>query len=290
MGVSMLYVSSQGVKIHAAKADDVDYEFAKEALAQGIYSANVTKLKPENGLTNYLTFPVFIYDDAIICQGDSYLCLYGSRHFVLKNDIFNLLFQPEVTTTPTITPNSTLSGLSFYVDAGHGGTDPGAVNSTFGFKESIAALNIALKLGELLNKSGANVFYARATDKFISITARANDANALDVNAFISIHLNSAENKTAEGVETLCYSNSGKSYELATAIQNEIIAATGQKDRGVKIRPDLGVLRLTKMPAVLVETGFISNNEEAKLLFSDSFQNKMAEAIYDGIVKRASIL
>lgn len=179
---------------------------------------------------------------------------------------------------------SSLEGKKFYVDAGHGGTDPGAVNNNLGLQEKIAALDIALFLGEEFESAGAEVYFSRSTDFYPSLSARTSQANNLGVDCFISIHLNSADSKSAEGIETLCYTNKGTSYELAKAVQDYLIMYTGFKDRGVKLRPDLHVLRATKMPAILVETGFISNDEEAKKLFSEKYQKLIANSIYLGVL------
>lgn len=178
-----------------------------------------------------------------------------------------------------------LKGKSFFLDAGHGGKDPGAVNDNLALQEKIAALDICLKLGIQLEKQGADVYYSRTGDSYPSLTNRASQANSYNVDAFISIHLNSAENKTASGIETLCYNNTGKAFELAEAVQAELIAATGFKNRGVKLRPDLTVLAKTKMPAILCEVGFISNDDEAKKLFDATMQEKIAKAICDGVIE-----
>lgn len=190
---------------------------------------------------------------------------------------------------PSITipvQNPRLKGLSFYLDAGHGGKDPGAVNDNLGLQEKIAALDICLKLGLELEAEGADVYYSRTDDTYPSITARANQANSLNVTAFISIHLNSADNTSASGIETLVYATKGVAYELAGKIQKNMVDSTGWKDRGIKARPDLGVLRLTKMPADLIECGFISNDKEAQELFIPAIQNKISKAIANGIIEQ----
>ena len=83
----------------------------------------------------------------------------------------------------------------------------------------------------------------------------------------------------------MIYSHIGQNQKLGDDIQNALIAATNAKNRGVKERPDLAVLNSTKMPAVLVEVGFISNTSEKNLLVTDSYQSKIAGAIEDGILK-----
>lgn len=169
------------------------------------------------------------------------------------------------------------------LDAGHGGKDPGACNGDL--HEADAALDMVLKLGAYLNQHGAQVIYTRDTDIYIPLSTRCKIANEAQVDCFVSVHLNAADAKQAHGVETLKYPSSVKSEALAKSIQDKIIAATGQTDRGLKDRPGLYVLKHTDMPAALVETGFISNDEEAKeFLFSDKRQ-VIVEAIGEGILE-----
>lgn len=178
-----------------------------------------------------------------------------------------------------------LVGKKFYLDAGHGGSDPGAVNNNLAFEEKVAALDICLKLGLLLERMGANVKYSRTIDTYPSLTQRAREANNFKADAFISIHLNSAENKSASGIETLVYANTGITGKLASVVQSNMVKATSFKDRGVKVRPDLTVLKKTSMPAILCEVGFISNDDEARLLFSKKIQDGLAKAIADGVAE-----
>lgn len=169
------------------------------------------------------------------------------------------------------------------IDPGHGGQDPGAVN---GKKyEKVAALAIAKKVGAKLKEAGYGVKYTRTTDKKVTLDRRCDISNLYDADVFVSIHLNAAANKEASGIETLRYPNVGaRTKSLADNVQTELIAALGWKNRGVKTRSDLYVLKHTTASAVLIECGFLSNDAEAKKLFSNSYQNKIANAIYKGIV------
>lgn len=177
-----------------------------------------------------------------------------------------------------------MSKLKICIDPGHGGTDPGAINS--GYEEKAAALAIALKVGKKLSEKGASVIYTRTKDEYPTLAQRCQLANAEKVDAFISIHLNAAYNKTADGIETWRYEKVGNTTKaLAEKVQAELIKATGAKDRGVKATTGLYVLRRTVAPAILIETGFISNDAEAKKLFNAEYQNKLAEAIVTGIYK-----
>lgn len=174
--------------------------------------------------------------------------------------------------------------LKVCIDAGHGGKDPGAVNGSK--HEAVAALAIAKKVGAKLKAKGVTVKYTRTSDKYVTLEKRCDISNAFDADAFVSIHLNAATNTDATGIETWRHRNVGEgTKELADAVQSELISVVGAKDRGVKTTTSLYVLRKTTAHAVLVECGFISNNEEARLLFNDKYQEKIATAIANGVYK-----
>lgn len=169
-----------------------------------------------------------------------------------------------------------------FIDAGHGGSDPGAVNTSLGIHEADINLDVALKLGDVLESIGHTIRYSRSTNVFVSLNNRAKMANDWGANYFISIHCNSSENKSANGTETLYYRDATSSAWLAEDIQIALIKAISLTDRGIKPR-NLAVLRLTRMPAVLVELAFISNNTEAQLLVNPTFQQDCADGIALGI-------
>lgn len=166
------------------------------------------------------------------------------------------------------------------IDAGHGGSDPGAVNGNM--YESEAALMITFKLGKSLAMAGCEVIYTRTNDSAVELKERTAYANQKGADFFISIHLNAATVKSANGIETYAYKTGGTAYSLAQAVQKKMIEATGANDRGAKTA-NYYVLRYTNMPAILVETGFISNDAEADMLFDDSYQTKIANAIADAV-------
>lgn len=166
------------------------------------------------------------------------------------------------------------------IDPGHGGKDPGAVNGEY--QEKRLALEIAYKLTDKITPYDFKVLLTRQGDKYLSLQERCDMANKCKCDLFISIHINSATNPAANGIETLCYEEF-QSKNLAKYIQKALISATGAKDRGVKVTNMLYVLNNTKMPAVLIEAGFISNQEDLYSLVDDDYQDKIAGAIALGI-------
>ena len=170
---------------------------------------------------------------------------------------------------------------SIMLDAGHGGErDPGAVYN--GRQEKDDNLRLTLAVGEILQNNGIDVLYTRTTDVYQTPYEKAMEANNAGVDFFISIHRNSyPTDNEVSGVETLVYDLSGLKYQMAQDI-NDQLEAVGFVNLGVKARPNLVVLRRTKMPALLVEAGFI-NSDIDNQLFDDNFQD-IAQAIASGVL------
>lgn len=167
------------------------------------------------------------------------------------------------------------------LDAGHGGSDPGAVYN--GRQEKDDTLDLTLAVGDILKKNGVDVFYTRTTDKYETPFKKATDANNSGADLFISIHRNSSETPNQySGVESLVFNDTGLKAEVARNINNQL-EDVGFKNLGVDVRKNLVVLKRTKMPAVLVEAGFI-NNDKDNYLFDQEF-DKIANAIADGILE-----
>lgn len=168
-----------------------------------------------------------------------------------------------------------------FLDAGHGGRDSGAVGQ--GLLEKEIVLSVTLKIGKILKSQGVEVIYSRINDKFISLKKRAELANKENVDIFISIHTNSFINKNASGVETYSFSNSKKGKILSKTIYNSIINSRAfTQMRGTKTA-NFSVLRNTKMPATLLELGFITNQKDAYIL--KNRQDELSNAISKGILK-----
>lgn len=168
------------------------------------------------------------------------------------------------------------------IDAGHGGNDPGAIIKSAGVNEKTLNLQVASILKDKLTMAGYEVIMNRDSDYFVPLKDRYVNANEADADLFVSIHHNSTTNTATSGIETL-HNNSNDNKEIAVYIQNQIISSTGAVNRGTKVRTDLAVLNGTKMPAVLIELGFMTNSGELSKLTDSSYQNTMADAILSGI-------
>lgn len=164
-----------------------------------------------------------------------------------------------------------------YLDPGHGGSDPGSSGN--GIVEKDLNLKLALGVRDRLQNLGVKVIMSRDTDKFVALQDISGGANAANPDVFVSIHQNSYTTASPYGIET--YYNKEMDKPIANSLQNNLIKNTNAYNRGVKFG-DLHVVRETYMPASLVECGFLSNPDEANLLKSESYQNKIMYAIANG--------
>lgn len=166
------------------------------------------------------------------------------------------------------------------MDAGHGGSDPGAVSD--GRREKDDNLALALAVGSILAENGVDVVYTRTDDTYETPFQKAQKGNQEGADLFISIHRNSSPEKDQySGVETLLYDESGIKKELAENINREL-AKEGFQNLGIRERPGLVVLRRTRMPAALIEVGFINTQADNELL--DQNFDGVVRAIADGIL------
>lgn len=176
------------------------------------------------------------------------------------------------------------------IDAGHGGRDPGAVAN--GLQEKDVNLKMLLYLKNLLDAdTSVKVYYTRLTDTFPSLQDRCDIANEIGADFFISIH-NNAFNASENGTETLYFPSNVQdkltSPKLAQIFQKNIVAYTGMKDRGLKQRENLYLLKNTIMPAVLVEVGFLTNVNDVAKLKDETFLKTTASALYQSILETFS--
>lgn len=167
------------------------------------------------------------------------------------------------------------------IDAGHGGMDSGAVYE--GRQEKDDVLRLAMAVGDILENNGINVSYVRTDDTYETPFKKAQDANASGADLFVSIHRNSGTMpNTYSGIQSLVFRNNGIRTQLSDNI-NKNLEMLGFKNLGIEERPNLVVLKRTNMPAVLLEIGFINNDEDNRLF--DSKFNEIAQAIADGIME-----
>lgn len=176
-----------------------------------------------------------------------------------------------------------LSGLTVVVDPGHGGSDPGAIGYHGSFEKDIN-LAISLYLGEFLSQAGAKVVYTRDSDAYVSIFERPEIAAQAKADLFISVHTNAhIQRGTARGTETLYRANDPASELLARTVQDEVVQSITLANRRIWGRSDLAVFNNTKMPAIMVEVGFLDHPDEEVLLRAPGFQEAAAQGIFNGI-------
>lgn len=166
------------------------------------------------------------------------------------------------------------------LDAGHGGANPGAVYN--GRQEKDDVLALTLRIGDYLERAGVDVVYTRTTDVFDAPLVKAQKGNAANADYFVSIHRNSSPLPNQySGVESLVYNAYSRAARMAFNI-NSRLESVGFENQGVNERQNLVVLRRTKMPAVLVEVGFINTDVDNTRF--DAYFDATARAIADGIL------
>ena len=169
------------------------------------------------------------------------------------------------------------------VDPGHGGRDSGAVGIG-GLLEKQAVLDISLQLAALLRRQGAEVVMTRDDDTFISLEGRTQMANRLNATVFVSVHANAADISRTDvsGIETYYHQSGGA---LAQSVHRSIMQAFPyMRDRGVRTAR-FYVLRNSRMPSILVETGFVTGRQDAALLSNPTWRSQMAWAIARGTIQ-----
>lgn len=171
--------------------------------------------------------------------------------------------------------------VNITLDFGHGGKDSGATGN--GLREKDRVLAIGLKVGKELERQKLNVTYTRKGDIFIPLKRRSEISNNSKADLFVSIHLNSFSDSTAQGFEIYNSRGSTKGLILAKDIHDEIIKqGLYTKDRGVKQASFSVIGRRTKAKSVLLELGFISNKEDMQLLGNK--EDEFVKAITVGIL------
>lgn len=217
--------------------------------------------------------------------------------FVAPSDSSDLASASDAAHNITSEQNSTStqsSGPIILIDPGHGGFDPGKV-SPEGIKEKDINLAISLKLRDRLNDMGFCAYLTRESDislnsadsgskKTSDLRNRTNMASQLNADLYISIHQNSYSAEYVHGAQVFYYSTSSTGKSLAESIQQHIIdEADPDNTRMAKGNADYMVLKDSPCTSVIVECGFLSNNNECQKLCDDEYQNKIANAIANAI-------
>jgi N-acetylmuramoyl-L-alanine amidase len=239
-----------------------------------------------NGVRNWLSFPAFVHDGKVL---------------VSRIDLAKTL-------EPQLRPNM-IHNLgrvqTIVLDPGHGGFDKGAI-SGYGYEKDYA-LDLARLLRPLLQAKGFRVIMTRESDVFVPLELRARIANATQDSVFVSLHFNATDHDpTATGFEIYSLTPRGApstyedwltqmsiniqngteadsaSVELSSCIYHSLIGHIGEFDRGIK-RARFAVLRLTKIPAVLVEGGFLTERGESRLIAKPEWRKRLADAICTGV-------
>jgi N-acetylmuramoyl-L-alanine amidase len=191
-----------------------------------------------------------------------------------------------------------LSGKVIVVDAGHGGADGGAV-SREGAIEKDLNLAIALYLRDYLQQAGAIVVMTREGDydlaqpqtkgyskrKTEDLLERAERTVRHQADLALSLHMNSIPSPRWSGAQTFYYSGNAEGKRLATAIQEQLRTVLGNTERVAKPNDSVYLLKTLQMPTALVEAGFLSHPQEARLLADEDYQKKLAAAIYRGVLQ-----
>lgn len=185
--------------------------------------------------------------------------------------------------------------IKIYVDQGHNPVNPNAGAEGNGLREQDLVYRIGQDLATLLRRNGNfDVRLSRPTadtqigsSNNTSLRLRVSDANAWGADYFISLHTNASENASASGSEAFAYARGTPAFRLGEDILEGLAETTGLRNRGMKVRPSLYVLKKTTMPAVLVELGFITNARDAFLMRDRP--DLFAEGIYQGILEFTGI-
>lgn len=200
----------------------------------------------------------------------------------------------EIPSGSTSFPNKD-GKLIVVVDAGHGGADPGAIYPP-GAKNPVAVekdltLDIALKLRKNLEAEGIEVVMTREDDSYPTLKERAELANKVNADLFVSVHINAMDNKDEiDGAQVYYHRNSYYGKRLAAAVHNNLIANTALSDKKIQDGSSFYVIKHTKMPAILTECGFITNEGDRNYLKTEKGRQKIADAIADGILEVLDII
>ena len=267
----------------------------KYQLIFNIEDAQISNIARQEKLDGNIAKKVFLQEKKDTVQGKIYLQEEVNNNYKIYSlgkkgiaiDIFNSVVNTPVASDVAL---SNVKNKILTIDPGHGGSDSGAVGHN-GYTEKEGAFAISQKVASILNQSGAKVVMTRDSDVDVygpnasarnELQARVDVGNNANSDIFVSIHCNAFVNPAANGTQTFYYGSSYQGQRLAQSIQEKMIEANGLRDRGISTC-NFYVVKHSYMPAVLIETAFITNYDEEALLSDDEWQTTMAKAIAEGI-------
>lgn len=267
----------------------------KYQLIFNIEDAQISNISRQEKLDGNIAKKVFLQEKKDTVQGKIYLQEEVNNNYKIYSlgkkgiaiDIFNSVVNTPVASDVAL---SNVKNKIITIDPGHGGSDSGAVGPN-GYTEKEGAFAISQKVVSILNQSGAKVVMTRDSDVDVygpnasarnELQARVDVGNNANSDIFVSIHCNAFVNPAANGTQTFYYGSSYQGQRLAQSIQEKMIEANGLRDRGISTC-NFYVVKHSYMPAVLIETAFITNYDEEALLSDDEWQTTMAKAIAEGI-------
>ena len=267
----------------------------KYQLIFNIEDAQISNISRQEKLDGNIANKVFLQEKKDTVQGKIYLQEEVNNNYKIYSlgkkgiaiDIFNSVVNTPVASDVAL---SNVKNKIITIDPGHGGSDSGAVGHN-GYTEKEGAFAISQKVASILNQSGAKVVMTRDSDVDVygpnasarnELQARVDVGNNANSDIFVSIHCNAFVNPAANGTQTFYYGSSYQGQRLAQSIQEKMIEANGLRDRGISTC-NFYVVKHSYMPAVLIETAFITNYDEEALLSDDEWQTTMAKAIAEGI-------
>ena len=267
----------------------------KYQLIFNIEDAQISNISRQEKLDGNIAKKVFLQEKKDTVQGKIYLQEEVNNNYKIYSlgkkgiaiDIFNSVVNTPVASDVAL---SNVKNKIITIDPGHGGSDSGAVGPN-GYTEKEGAFAISQKVASILNQSGAKVIMTRDSDVDVygpnasarnELQARVDVGNNANSDIFVSIHCNAFVNPAANGTQTFYYGSSYQGQRLAQSIQEKMIEANGLRDRGISTC-NFYVVKHSYMPAVLIETAFITNYDEEALLSDDEWQTTMAKAIAEGI-------
>lgn len=273
----------------------------KYQLIFNIEDAQISNISRQEKLDGNIAKKVFLQEKKDTVQGKIYLQEEVNNNYKIYSlgkkgiaiDIFNSVVNTPVASDVAL---SNVKNKIITIDPGHGGSDSGAVGPN-GYTEKEGAFAISQKVASILNQSGAKVVMTRDSDVDVygpnasarnELQARVDVGNNANSDIFVSIHCNAFVNPAANGTQTFYYGSSYQGQRLAQSIQEKMIEVNGLRDRGISTC-NFYVVKHSYMPAVLIETAFITNYDEEALLSDDEWQTTMAKAIAEGINEYFSI-